>query len=155
MTVFFMVQYIPHSVNLLKDKKLRAGMEKECRYTLRELKVLCQSLEDYDVYYNFFSEILVCIIQGDIFVHIQHIINNRRYGMNITLSADKGLIVKSRRYARKNNTTLNSLVRSYLSKIAGGASSSSTADEFEGLALSKAGKSPSGYKFDRDEIHER
>ena len=34
--------------------------------------------------------------------------------MNITLSADKGLIAKSRRYARKNNTTLNSLVRNYL-----------------------------------------
>ena len=82
-------------------------------------------------------------------------INSGRYGVNITLSADKGLIVKSRRYARKNNTTVNSLVRSYLSKIAGGASSSSTADEFESLASSKAGRSPSRYKFDRDEIHER
>ena len=86
---------------------------------------------------------------------LYYIENNGRYGMNITLSADKGLIAKSRRYARKNNTTLNSLVRSYLSKIAGGASSSSTADEFESLASSKAGRSPSRYKFDRDEIHER
>jgi len=75
--------------------------------------------------------------------------------MNITLSADKGLIAKGRRYARKNNTTLNSLVRSYLSKIAGGGNSSNIADEFESLAKSKAGKSPSEYKFDRDEIHKR
>lgn len=75
--------------------------------------------------------------------------------MNITLSADKGLIEKSRRYARKNNTTLNSLVRGYLSKIAGGGNSSNVADEFESLAKSKAGRSPSGYKFDRDEIHKR
>ena len=75
--------------------------------------------------------------------------------MNITLSADKELIAKSRRYARKNNTTLNSLVRNYLSQIAGGANSLSAADEFESLAKSKTGKSPSGYKFDRDEIHKR
>ena len=75
--------------------------------------------------------------------------------MNITLSADKGLIEKSRRYARKNNTTLNSLVRTYLSKIAGGGNPSSVADEFESLAKSKAGKSPLEYKFDRDEIHRR
>jgi hypothetical protein len=75
--------------------------------------------------------------------------------MNITLSADKVLIAKSRRYARKNNTTLNSLVRSYLSKIAGGSSSSSAADEFENLATSKSGRSPSGYKFDRNETHKR
>jgi len=75
--------------------------------------------------------------------------------MNITLSAEKGLIEKGRRYAKKNNTSLNSLVRSYLSKITGGGNSSSAADEFESLAKSKAGRSPSGYKFDRDEVHKR
>ena len=75
--------------------------------------------------------------------------------MNITLSADKVLIMKTRSYAKKTNTTLNSLVRNYLSTIAGGDTSSGVADEFGALAKSKAGKSPTGYKFNRDEIHKR
>ena len=75
--------------------------------------------------------------------------------MNITLSADKSLIEKARRYARKQNTTLNNLVREYLRKITSGGVIDEMAGEFESNALKYGGKSPRQYKFNRDEIYQR
>jgi hypothetical protein len=75
--------------------------------------------------------------------------------MNITLSADKTLIEKARRYAKKQNTTLNNLVRDYLRKITGQTDSIKTADEFESIALKHSGKSSKDYKFNREEIYKR
>jgi hypothetical protein len=75
--------------------------------------------------------------------------------MNITLSADKSLIDKARRYAKKQNTTLNNLVREYLKKITGHTDHDKNADEFERIALEHAGKSSKDYKFHREEIYER
>ena len=75
--------------------------------------------------------------------------------MNITLSADKDLIDKSRQYAREHNTSLNNLVRDYLRKLCGEQDAVSNADEFTQLARTMAGRSPKGYRFQRGSIYDR
>jgi len=75
--------------------------------------------------------------------------------MNITLSADKSLIAKARKYAQKHNTTLNNLVREYLKKIVYNSDSDKAADEFEKNALSHAGKSDLNYRFKREDVYTR
>ena len=75
--------------------------------------------------------------------------------MNITLSADKILIEKARRYANKQNTTLNNLVREYLKKITGQTDGDKAAKEFEAIARDYGGKSSRDYKFSREEIYKR
>lgn len=75
--------------------------------------------------------------------------------MNITLSADKALIEKSRQYAKKHNTSLNNLVRNYLKRIVNEANAGENAAEYENNALSYAGHSASDYKFNREEIYSR
>ncbi len=73
--------------------------------------------------------------------------------MNITLSADKKIIEKARMYARKQNTSLNNLVREYLKKITDHADADKAAEEFESIALEYGGKSGRDYKFNREEIY--
>jgi len=75
--------------------------------------------------------------------------------MNITLSADKKLIDSSRLYAEKHNTTLNNLVREYLKHITNKVSAGEAALEFQKHAKMSGGKSPSSYKFSRNEIYSR
>jgi len=75
--------------------------------------------------------------------------------MNITLSVNKDLVEISRNYAKKNNTTLNSLVREYLKRIADGMEAEEIAHEFEKLARSQAGRSSDDYSFNREEIYSR
>lgn len=75
--------------------------------------------------------------------------------MNITLSTDKALIEKARRYAKKHNTSLNNLIRNYLKSIVNDSDNIKAAEEFERNAMSFPGKSESGYKFNRDEIYDR
>ncbi len=73
---------------------------------------------------------------------------------NITLSADESLIEKARSEAARRGTSLNQLIRDYLEELAG---QHAPAAEFERLReLSKlSGGRRSGWRFDRDEIHER
>ncbi len=75
--------------------------------------------------------------------------------MNITLSADKETINKSRQYAKKHNTSLNSLIRNYLKKISGESDRKANAQEFAQLAETHAGCSSPGFKFNRNETHNR
>ncbi len=75
--------------------------------------------------------------------------------MNITLSADQELIRKSRQYAKKQGTSLNSIIRDFLKDISGENDRRENALEFSRLAEAKAGCSEPGYKFDRSEIHDR
>ncbi len=75
--------------------------------------------------------------------------------MNITLSADKRLIEKSRDFAKKHNTTLNNLIREYLKRIVNEREIEQISLEFENLAKSQAGESPAGYHFNRNEIYSR
>jgi len=75
--------------------------------------------------------------------------------MNITLSADAKLIEKSRQIAKKRGTSLNQLVRDYLTQVVDEKTSASAADEFEHLVRESSGRSASGYRFNREESHER
>ena len=75
--------------------------------------------------------------------------------MNITLSADGKLIEKSRQIARTKGTSLNQVIRDYLTQFVNEKKSASTADEFEQLVRESSGRSASGYQFNREEAHER
>jgi hypothetical protein len=70
---------------------------------------------------------------------------------NITLSADKELIEKARKRARKQNTTLNAEFRHWLTQYA---ESSQSETSFQTLmremSYAKAGRS-----FSRDDLNER
>ena len=73
--------------------------------------------------------------------------------MNITLSADSELVERAREYARTHGTSLNQLIRDYLAKISGYETEEETAAAFEETARSLAGRSPEGWRFDRNAIH--
>jgi hypothetical protein len=75
--------------------------------------------------------------------------------MNITLAADKELIERSRQYAQKHNTSLNSLVRAYLKSLAVEDDLDRSASEFAHLAEKFSGRSPSGYSFERKQVYDR
>jgi Family of unknown function (DUF6364) len=75
--------------------------------------------------------------------------------MNITLSADEKTIERSRNYAARHNTTLNSLIRYYMKSLAGKNNRSTKAEEFIELARKHAGQSHEGFRFNREEAHNR
>lgn len=74
--------------------------------------------------------------------------------MNITLSVDDEVIAKARARANQLGTSVNQLVREYLEQLAGKSDSNEDAAEFERLSRTSQGDSK-GWKFDRDEAHER
>lgn len=72
--------------------------------------------------------------------------------MNITLSIDEQLVVRARKRADALGKSLNQLVRDYLQRVAGGDDPEQSIAEFQRLS----GKGNSrGWRFNRDEIHER
>ena len=75
--------------------------------------------------------------------------------MNITLSADSKLVEKARAYAKAQQTSLNELVRTYLSRISAVHDGADTAAEFTEVCTRFAGRSRAGYRFDRTEVHKR
>ena len=72
--------------------------------------------------------------------------------MNITLSIDEKTAKEARKIANEMGTSLNQLVRNYLELLTKKNQSSSDLSEF--ISLSGQGHS-AGWKFDRDELHER
>jgi hypothetical protein len=74
---------------------------------------------------------------------------------NITLSADETLIALARQYAQARNTTLNELIRDYLSRITGRMDGSEAAKAFTEVARCRSGRSEDGWAWDRDAIHQR
>lgn len=74
---------------------------------------------------------------------------------NITLSADETLIALARQYAQAHHTTLNQLIRDYLSRITGRINGVEAAKAFAEVARCRAGRSEDGWAWDRDAIHER
>jgi hypothetical protein len=72
--------------------------------------------------------------------------------MNITLSVDEQTVTRARKKAEALGKSLNQLIRDYLQKLAGGDDPEQSIDEFK--RLSGSGNSR-GWRFDRDEIHER
>ena len=72
--------------------------------------------------------------------------------MNVTLSIDDQLVARARKKAEALGKSLNQLMRDYLQSVAGGDDPESSIEEFKRLS----GKGDSrGWKFNRDEIHER
>ncbi len=72
--------------------------------------------------------------------------------MNITLSIDEKVVERAREKAAALGKSLNQVVRDYLVRVAGGDDPEGDIEEFE--RLSGLGDSR-GWKFDREELHER
>ena len=75
--------------------------------------------------------------------------------MNITMSADRKWIEKARKFAARQQTSLNELVRQYIRSLAAQSDGQDAATEFAQLAQDHAGCSSPGYRFERDQLHER
>ena len=74
--------------------------------------------------------------------------------MNITLSIDDEVIFRARQRAEVLGTSVNQLVREYLGQLAGKYDPNEDATEFERLSMLAQGDSR-GWKFNREELHER
>jgi Family of unknown function (DUF6364) len=72
--------------------------------------------------------------------------------MNVTLSIDEQVVDRARRKAEAMGKSLNQLIRDYLQSVAGGDDTERSIEEFK--KLSGRGNSR-GWRFNRDEIHER
>jgi hypothetical protein len=72
--------------------------------------------------------------------------------MNVTLSVDEQLVARAREKADAMGKSLNQLIRDYLQTLVGGDDPERSIAEFQ--RLSGTGNSR-GWRFDRDEIHER
>jgi hypothetical protein len=72
--------------------------------------------------------------------------------MNVTLSIDDQLVSRARKKAEAMGKSLNQLIRDYLQSVAGGDNPERSIEEFK--RLSGHGHSR-GWRFNRDEIHER
>lgn len=75
--------------------------------------------------------------------------------MNITLSSDEKTIAKTREFARRQGVSLNELLRRYMDSITRVEDAEAVSDEFTRNALEHGGESPRGYRYDRDEAHNR
>jgi hypothetical protein len=72
--------------------------------------------------------------------------------MNVTLSIDDQLVARARNKAEAMGKSLNQLIRDYLQRVAGGDDPERSMEEFR--RLSGRGNSR-GWRFNRDEIHDR
>jgi hypothetical protein len=72
--------------------------------------------------------------------------------MNLTLSVDEQIVAQARKKAGALGKSLNQMIRDYLQSIAGGDDPERSIEEFK--SLSGRGD-PRGWRFNRDEIHER
>ncbi len=75
--------------------------------------------------------------------------------MNITLSADKEMIERSRDCAARRGMSLNGMFRDFLQRTVAEPTREDAADEFACLAREKSGRSEPGFRFDRDAAHGR
>jgi Family of unknown function (DUF6364) len=74
--------------------------------------------------------------------------------MNLTLSIDERLVEQARQVAQSMGTSLNQLVRAYLEEITSQPTAAQDMAELRRLSIEGKGRS-GGWKFNRDEIHER
>ncbi len=74
--------------------------------------------------------------------------------VNLTLSLDEETVARARRSAEALGKSVNQLIREYLEQLGGKTDPVTDAAEFRRLSLEAKGRSR-GWKFDRDEIHER
>ena len=74
--------------------------------------------------------------------------------MNLTLSLDEETLLRARRSAEALGKSVNQLVREYLEQLGGKTDPAADAAEFRRLSLEANGRSR-GWKFNREEIHQR
>lgn len=74
--------------------------------------------------------------------------------MNLTLSVDERLVKEARRVASAMGKSLNQLVREYLEELTAVHDARSDIEEMRHLTAKGQGRSL-GWRFDREEIHER
>jgi len=74
--------------------------------------------------------------------------------MNLTLSIDKQIVKRARKVAEAQGTSLNQLIRDYLSLMTAQGDAQRDIEELRELSARGQGHS-AGWRFDRDEIHER
>ena len=72
--------------------------------------------------------------------------------MNVTLSIDDHLVARARKKAEALGKSLNQMIREYLESVSGNDDAERSIEEFK--RLSGQGHSH-GWRFNRDEIHER
>jgi len=75
-------------------------------------------------------------------------------GEKLTLSIEEKTVRRARRVAESMGLTLNQAVRGFLEELAGGRPAEEDIREVEHLSEGSSGRSR-GWRFDRDEIHER
>jgi hypothetical protein len=79
--------------------------------------------------------------------------------MNVTLAMPVDLVADSRRYAAEHGTTLNALIRDLLeglrTKRKEKKEREALVEEMLDFMRNHAGRSPKGWKFDREECHVR
>ena len=73
---------------------------------------------------------------------------------NITLSIDEETLRRARLAARSTGKSVNQLVREFLAQLGSSNSIDSQIEEFRELSNASRGDSK-GWKFDRNEVHER
>jgi hypothetical protein len=75
---------------------------------------------------------------------------------NLTLTIDDYLLLRARRRALEQGTSVNALVREYLESYAGDEDAVDAARALVAVAESTSGSSgPAGRDWSRDELHER
>ena len=74
--------------------------------------------------------------------------------MNVTLSIDDDVLQRARKKAEAMGTSVNQMIRDYLEQLSGKSDSARDAAEFEELSRAAGGHSQ-GWKFNREELHER
>jgi hypothetical protein len=74
--------------------------------------------------------------------------------MNVTLSIDDRLVERARKRAAALGKSLNQLIRDYRERGGGGDDPQEELAELERLSTASRGRSR-GWRFDRDELHER
>ncbi len=74
--------------------------------------------------------------------------------MNLTRSVAEEIVKAARRRAEAMGTSVNQLVREYLEQLAGKPDRTALVAEFRELTRTASGNSR-GWKFNREEIHER
>jgi hypothetical protein len=74
--------------------------------------------------------------------------------MNVTLSIEDETLRRARKQAEAMGKSVNQLIREYLQQLSGAVDNDRIADEFIALSKRSNGRSK-GWRFDRDELHER
>jgi hypothetical protein len=74
--------------------------------------------------------------------------------MNLTLSIEERLVKRARKKAEALGKSLNQVVREYLERLVGGDDAERDIEELRQLSERSRGRSR-GWRFDRDEVHER